>query len=1401
MQKIDLRAAGALINFQGEDAVSSMLAGQQLAGTVALHNMLATHGAAYLADEVGMGKTYIALGVVALMRRFQPDLRVLYLLPKNNVRDKWRKDYRSFVAANYRHHDGIVKGIGQQPAAPYRNCATLRDLMQAVATDSVRDYFVCTSAFSLTLGDTNEALSAVLDDFRLQLPQYGAEVDKLKADLACLPDTAPERREFKRRVKTCWATALHGILPRFDLVVVDEAHNYRRGRVTSDRNYLLSLVLGTGPGQQPRIDKVLLLSATPFDRDVEELRRQLDLFGKADVLTAPASRCWNDVHQALAPFMVRRLNSLMLNGVEHTRNMYRTEHRTGESAEIELGIEQQLFAALMQKKVGEVLNASHHGKFELGMLASFESYLPNDAHKPVQFDGLEDETDLAGNVRDAADRTVVNALVHDFERTFSRFPPHPKMDKVAHRASGLALERNRKQLIFVRRVASVGELKAKLEDAYNDWLERHVAADTEVYAYFAKYREAVKDREHHRLDGGPEHDDPATFFSWFYRGDNPEVKALSPTPNSLRQTLRGAMFDIDWSTLPGMPAPDTLPWDRPGMSSVSSQDAQHAYLGSVAAYGTGAQQRAARTILANAFGNVRSASRAGGAGDIADGLGKAGLWRALRSRASLAGLALPWDQQTFDAIAGDDEPASRVVRRHLAHAQLFAALCRLDHPFIDLYSLRHARSRRGAGSADENMIAAFVDLLEQQSAQPGFSSYAVLRDLASHLDLILKQNFEDIDAKSAAELPTYIATQLHPLSPVLGATGHNAPSRSAYARKFRMPGYPRILVSTDVFQEGEDLHTFCDSVVHYGISSGPIALEQKTGRVDRIGSLSHRAMASAGPQYRDHFIQVSFPHVRQSLEFLQVRAAARNLNDFLISLQRVDGANTGYDPKLDLHSSLLDEGGIDPPLAFKLESPFTISAELLDGEGHPDIDAVQRILAERLRHCRDLVGLVLQRMTAQPAPSCVAHGASVWELPDAMTMELRGAQGNGQLILAASKPAAVAFDRAQAGSIGMLEYLARLQADPAVRLQMPALDEEEPGGSLIANAEIYAGGKDILSEGEVRDLYDRIALSRSRPAEGAGAGELADMVEGLCGDYASWTVRKTRGRALEYTFGIERCQQKVRWQVHAGYVAVCADVLTPEQAAERASANPELMVAHTLQRNRRFDVVDFHIDEQRGLAVRALHPLGHLNKEELAFICHLVASNAVRLRQVLTNPEPDDDNAQGGKAGAPRYDARLRSELDESDVMCIIRDQLSDGSLTEKQLTRGMARALGSIRTSSRWQAVLDSYLNAASRRRIVINQAGVVELYRRSMGEYDMAFLEDQFLAALSAHSKGFVERKDARQAFARWMGFARTGSSITEIGDTIIRRMIRRRRLAVQGSRIKRVQGRGTAGRPHRR
>lgn len=375
MQRINKATAEAVIDFSGGNPELEGLAEQQLLGTVALYNKLADRQVAYLADEVGMGKTYIGLGVAALMRHFNPGLRVLYLLPKNNVRDKWIKDYRAFVHSNYRLEDMAVKGLGGEPVTPFRACHNLSEVVQAVASGNERDLFICTSAFSFAMGNTVADMLRWTQRFEELMPQHRKLLEKIVRQLNTM-DGRSNPGGLKRQVKDVWVKALGEMLPRFDLVVVDEAHNLRAGCESSDRNRLLATLLG----DNKRIKRLLLLSATPYDRHLEQLRNQLALFGFQGYAALPegGDPTDPDMHAALSRLFVRRLNTLTLDQVAHTRNMYRREHRSGEAAEVKMTVAQKLFAALLQKKVSEHLQENCSNRFELGMLASFESYLPGE---------------------------------------------------------------------------------------------------------------------------------------------------------------------------------------------------------------------------------------------------------------------------------------------------------------------------------------------------------------------------------------------------------------------------------------------------------------------------------------------------------------------------------------------------------------------------------------------------------------------------------------------------------------------------------------------------------------------------------------------------------------------------------------------------------------------------------------------------------------------------------------------------------------------------------------------------------------------------------------------------------------------------------------------------------------
>lgn len=53
---------------------------------------------------------------------------------------------------------------------------------------------------------------------------------------------------------------------------------------------------------------------------------------------------------------------------------------------------------------------------------------------------------------------------------------------------------------------------------------------------------------------------------------------------------------------------------------------------------------------------------------------------------------------------------------------------------------------------------------------------------------------------------------------------------------FNTPFFPEVLIASSVLAEGVDLQQDCRHVVHHDLDWNPSTLEQRTGRIDRIGS-------------------------------------------------------------------------------------------------------------------------------------------------------------------------------------------------------------------------------------------------------------------------------------------------------------------------------------------------------------------------------------------------------------------------------------------------------------------------------------------------------------------------------------------------------------------------------------
>ena len=65
--------------------------------------------------------------------------------------------------------------------------------------------------------------------------------------------------------------------------------------------------------------------------------------------------------------------------------------------------------------------------------------------------------------------------------------------------------------------------------------------------------------------------------------------------------------------------------------------------------------------------------------------------------------------------------------------------------------------------------------------------------------------------------------------------GTRREARSRLMRAFNTPFFPDILVCSQVMGEGVDLQRYCRHVIHHDLAWNPSSIEQRTGRIDRLG--------------------------------------------------------------------------------------------------------------------------------------------------------------------------------------------------------------------------------------------------------------------------------------------------------------------------------------------------------------------------------------------------------------------------------------------------------------------------------------------------------------------------------------------------------------------------------------
>jgi hypothetical protein len=829
--------------------------------------------------------------------------------------------------------------------------------------------------------------------------------------------------------KDNFARALCCALPVFDLVIVDEAHNLKHGfsEHGAARNRVLGLAFGHPsekadkklfPGYGRRAKRVLFLSATPIEETYTHLWNQLDVFGHAESFGALRDPGVNEDEKKrlAAEILVRRVTTIQVNGDEHTKNLYRREWRRGGVAQHDEPIRveddrQRLVVALVQKKVSEVLGDERFmHSFQIGMLASFESFLETARVKRADEDaGNFDDPEQTEEQeeREGVDVGTLNGLARDYRKRFDgRELPHPKMDALVESLSD-AWMRGQKALVFVRRVASVKELKRKLDDRYDDWLiatlRERLPDDVrpKLDRLYERYRaEKLLARETGAdLGGVPgrhgstgDDDDRGgtdTFFAWFFRGEGP--KGVISGANIQRRFIqRGATYATFFEDNHVMALLGARPHrvtaaladalsmpiealrgklkqrSAKFLSSRAKEPARRDRFEAVQAAAIellkdfdGPYREAARVIWHERYETLVKRPHSKDPPDIGDWLELPTFWTELRERPHLRARLWP-EPRTEDFRSSFREREQR--------AQLLATAARLGHALIDLFVMTIGRLRSldlrahevsddDATAADKTPVVEYLDRLEAQMNAPlatrPWGAFDELAAIADHFELILDVNAPDARTRPLSETARAFGDLLRRQQPVGGMSGQ---VNHTLVKQFRMPGYPLVLVTTDLLQEGEDLHTFCSEVHHYGISWTPSAMEQRIGRIDRVLSRTDRHLSRlARPLDGEDMLQVYFPHLEDTVEVLQVQRVLERMNIFLRLMHEGLGQAEVEQRRVDISKEIVSGRRFVEPIRTKLKSAFPVSRSALFGErrGLAVVEASTKAALARFERLRD----------------------------------------------------------------------------------------------------------------------------------------------------------------------------------------------------------------------------------------------------------------------------------------------------------------------------------------------------------------------------------------------------------------------------------------------------------------
>lgn len=206
----------------------------------------------------------------------------------------------------------------------------------------------------------------------------------------------------------------------------------------------------------------------------------------------------------------------------------------------------------------------------------------------------------------------------------------------------------------------------------------------------------------------------------------------------------------------------------------------------------------------------------------------------------------------FTALQGYRTQLVDVIRRNLRTPSFLVRFFPLDRKDLNVDAVIDAMDRREkSGTSLRDILRDFFRFLVERCSVEDRRQYI---DAVDRIQTGTHQGSDVALMYAQDELQGERPQQLLPNVRLVNGTTR-ADTRRRLMLTFNTPFYPEILIASSVLAEGVDLHLNCRHVIHHDLCWNPSTLEQRTGRIDRIGAKAERVGQP---------IQVYLPYVAET---------------------------------------------------------------------------------------------------------------------------------------------------------------------------------------------------------------------------------------------------------------------------------------------------------------------------------------------------------------------------------------------------------------------------------------------------------------------------------------------------------------------------------------------------------